>query len=113
MNKKAIIIPTALLILGVVGYVIYRNVHAEERNGTLYGNVDIRGVSLAFRVGGRVESLKVDEGAPVKAGDVLATLDLEPLQNALHSAEATAGALAARNALIHRGYRPEDIAETK
>jgi HlyD family secretion protein len=113
MNKKAIILPIALLTLGVVGYVIYRNVHAEERNRTLYGNVDIREASLAFRVGGRVESLKVDEGALVKAGDVLATLDLEPLQNSRHSTEAAVAALAARNALMHRGYRPEDIAETK
>ncbi|MDR3682957.1 MAG: secretion protein HlyD [Geothrix sp.] len=113
MNKKAILIPIALLTLGAVGYGIYRRIHAEERNGTLYGNVDIREASLAFRVGGRVESLKVDEGATVKAGDVLATLDPEPLQNSLRSAEAAVAALAARNALMHRGYRPEDIAETR
>lgn len=35
---------------------------------TLYGNVDIRTVNLSFRVGGRVESLAVDEGDAIKAG---------------------------------------------
>ncbi len=113
MNKKAIILPIALVTLGAVGYVIYRSVSAGDRNGTIYGNVDIREASLAFRVGGRVEVIQVDEGALVKAGDRLATLDPEPLQNALHSAQALVASQAARNALLHRGYRAEDIAQGK
>lgn len=113
MNKKAIILPILLLGGSVAAYLIYRNATAAERHATLFGNVDIREASLAFRVTGRVASLKVDEGAQVKEGDVLATLDPEPLQNALHGAEATAAALAARNALLHRGYRSEDVEQAK
>jgi HlyD family secretion protein len=113
MNKKAILLPLALVTLGAVGYLIYRSVSANDRAGTIYGNVDIREASLAFRVGGRVETIHVDEGAVVKAGDRLATLDLEPLQNTLHSAEALVASQAARNAMLHRGYRPEDIAQSK
>ena len=113
MNKKAILLPIALVTLGAVGYVIYRNISAGDRNGTIYGNVDIREASLAFRVGGRIEAIHVDEGAVVKAGDRLAELDPEPLQNTLHSAEALVASQAARNALLHRGYRAEDIAQSK
>ncbi len=113
MNKKAIILPILLLGGSAVAYLIYRNATAAERDATLYGNVDIREASLAFRVAGRVASIAVDEGAQVKQGDILATLDGEPLQNALHSTEATMAALAARNTLLRRGYRPEDIEQAK
>lgn len=113
MNKKAILIPVLLLSTGAIAYVIYRNVTAANRSATLYGNVDIREASLAFRVGGRVASIQVDEGTPVKQGDVLAILDLEPLQNTLHSAEATVASLMARNSLLHRGYRSEEVAQAK
>lgn len=113
MNKKAILLPVALVALGAVGYVISRSVKANDRNVTLYGNVDIREASLAFRVGGRVNAIHVDEGARVKAGDRLAELDPEPLRNALHSAEALVASQAARNALLRRGYRAEDIAQGK
>jgi len=113
MNKKAIIIPIVLLAALAAAFLIRRSSAADERQATLYGNVDIREASLAFRVAGRVDHINVDEGAIVKAGDVLATLDLEPLQNALHSAEATEAAVAARNGMLHRGYRTEDVEQAK
>jgi HlyD family secretion protein len=113
MNRKAIVIPVIVLAIVVAGAAYYRSSAIEAQNATLYGNVDIREASLAFRVAGRVQSLQVDEGALVKDGDLLAALDPEPLQNSLHAAEATAAALAARNALLHRGYRSEDIEQAK
>ena len=41
---------------------------------TLYGNVDIREVQLAFQDAGRIRALPVDEGARVAAGQVVAEL---------------------------------------
>lgn len=113
MDKKKVIFPILLLGGSLAAYLIYRSTTAAERQATLYGNVDIREASLAFRVTGRVASLQVDEGTQVKEGDVLATLDPEPLQNALHGAEAAVAALAARNAMLHRGYRSEDVEQAK
>ena len=113
MNKKAIIIPIVVVAVGSAGLAYYRSSVAKEQNATIYGNVDIREASLAFRVAGRVLSMQVEEGDPVKAGDVLATLDPEPLQNSLHATEGAAAALTARNALMHRGYRTEDIEQAK
>ena len=79
----------------------------------LYGNVDIREVNLAFRVGGRITDIRVDEGSPVHAGDLIASLDPEPLQNALANAEAAVAATGAHAAMLHKGYRSEDVEQAK
>ena len=42
---------------------------------TLYGNIDVRQVDLAFRVPGRIAAMNVDEGDRVAAGQELARLD--------------------------------------
>lgn len=41
----------------------------------LSGTIEAREVDLSFQVGGRIAALAVDEGAAVKAGDNVATLD--------------------------------------
>ena len=45
-----------------------------------YGTVDIREVTLGFRVAGRVADLAVDEGDRVHAGEVIARLDATPIE---------------------------------
>ncbi|MCE1228253.1 MAG: secretion protein HlyD [Firmicutes bacterium] len=113
MNKKALIIPVLLIPAIALGVTWYRHREAISKRETIYGNVDIREATLSFRVAGRVAAFHVDEGAAVKAGEVLASLDPEPLRNALSAAEGTEGALAARNRLFHRGYRSEDVEQAK
>ena len=85
----------------------------EHGQNPLYGNVDIREVNLAFRVGGRVADIRVDEGSAVHAGDLIASLDSEPLQAALAQAEAAVAATGAHAAMLHKGYRPEDVEKAK
>ena len=46
---------------------------------------------LSFRVDGKLESRRVDVGAVVKQGDILATLDVTDYRNKLRSAEADVG----------------------
>jgi HlyD family secretion protein len=77
----------------------------------LYGNVDIRQVSLGFRVSGRIAELRVDEGDSVKAGDVIARLDAEPFRQALGAAEADAEAARATLAKLKAGARAAEIAQ--
>ncbi len=79
----------------------------------LGGNVDIRDVNLSFRVGGRLASLAVDEGATVAAGDTLGRLDDEPFVNALREAEAALAVATARSTLYHEGYRKEDVEQAR
>lgn len=83
----------------------------EPRQAVLYGNVDIRQVSLGFRVSGRIAELRVDEGDSVKAGDVIARLDAEPFRQALGAAEADAEAARATLAKLKAGARAAEIAQ--
>jgi HlyD family secretion protein len=84
-----------------------------NRNAVLYGNVDIRQVSLGFRVSGRIAELRVDEGDAVKAGEIMAELDAEPFQQALDVAEAEANALRATLAKLKAGARASEIAQAR
>ena len=47
---------------------------------------------LSFRVAGKLVARRVDVGAAVKQGDILATLDVQDYQNKLHSAQADVAA---------------------
>ena len=102
----------ALAIIVGIGFTYFR-VHASPVIADFYGNVDIREVSLGFRVAGRVDTLAVDEGDVVKQGQVLATLDADPLRRELNEAKANAHAIEARLALFRAGYRGEDIAQAQ
>jgi membrane fusion protein YbhG len=77
MKKILIVIAGALLAL--VGYGLYNKNHVVVAKDylALYGNVDIRDVTLGFRVSGRVAQMRREEGDSVKQGDVLAVLDTD------------------------------------
>ncbi|HAL2264361.1 TPA: HlyD family secretion protein [Escherichia coli] len=112
MMKKPVVIGLAVVVLAAVvagGYWWYQS---RQDNGlTLYGNVDIRTVNLSFRVGGRVESLAVDEGDAIKAGQVLGELDHKPYEIALMQAKAGVSVAQAQYDLMLAGYRDEEIAQ--
>ncbi len=112
-QRPLLAVLVVLALLAAVAYWFWLRATPVAVADTLYGNVDIRSVSLAFRVGGRVAQVKVDEGAQVKAGQVLAQLDTEPLNNALRASQASVAALTARNALLHKGQRVEEIDQAK
>ncbi|MGC8087723.1 biotin/lipoyl-binding protein, partial [Escherichia coli] len=110
--KKPVVIGLAVVVLAAVvagGYWWYQS---RQDNGlTLYGNVDIRTVNLSFRVGGCVESLAVDEGDAIKAGQVLGELDHKPYEIALMQAKAGVSVAQAQYDLMLAGYRDEEIAQ--
>ncbi|MFO6485073.1 secretion protein HlyD [Escherichia coli] len=68
-------------------------------------------MNLSFRVGGRVESLAVDEGDAIKAGQVLGELDHKPYEIALMQAKAGVSVAQAQYDLMLAGYRDEEIAQ--
>lgn len=74
----------ALLTKGLSSGFFFRNTSPIK----LYGNIDIRDVSLGFRVFGRLEKMLFEEGDRVKAGEVMAVLDKRPYQDALQAATA-------------------------
>jgi HlyD family secretion protein len=56
----------------------------------LIGTVDANEVIVSSRIAGRIQTLAVDEGDDVKAGELIATIDSEDLAAARQAAEATA-----------------------
>jgi len=79
----------------------------------LYGNVDIREVELAFRQSGRLTHMAFDEGDTVAAGAVMAQLDATPYREKLAAAEAELQAAQAQLDKLHRGNRPQEIAQAR
>ncbi|GBO48561.1 secretion protein HlyD [Pectobacterium versatile] len=108
MNKRKLAFAALDLILLGAGYGFYHHHQQQEKPLTLYGNIDTRTVNLAFRVGGRVAELNVDEGDAVQAGQPLATLDAAPYLNAQNLASAQA-----QLQLAQEGYRQEEIAQVR
>ncbi len=112
MNKTGIIAAVIVAAITATGIYWYQQ---KRDNGDLIisGNVDIRQVNLSFRVGGRLKNLRVDEGAQVKAGDVLGELDAQPNKIALADAQFNLASLEAHHSLYKKGYRKEDIQQAK
>ena len=75
----------------------------------LHGNVDVRQVILAFRVSGTIETIAVEEGDRVAAGDILGTLEKADYSDLLTLARAKVEASAAVLSTLKEGSRAEDI----
>lgn len=79
----------------------------------LQGNVDVRQVNLAFRVGGRIAEMKVDEGDRVEAGKGVAGLDKAYFIDDVRLARARVAAQTAILARLMNGTRPEEVAQAR
>jgi HlyD family secretion protein len=82
------IIIGGLLVVG--GWQVYQHLQQDDPEDglTLYGNVDIRDVALAFRVSGRIAQMQFEEGDRVNKGTVVATLDKDTFEEELAVANA-------------------------
>ncbi|MBJ9721554.1 HlyD family efflux transporter periplasmic adaptor subunit [Acinetobacter calcoaceticus] len=115
MNKK--VIAGVLVIIAVAAFSFlawkYNNKKQSDNNLTLYGNVDIRQVSLAFEESGRIQKLLVQEGDKVQTGQLLATLNTNALQ--IQAKQAQAQLKAQQEAIVKQeaGARPEEIIQAK
>ena len=78
-----------------------------------WGSVDTRQVSLAFEASGRIAEMPVDEGMPVRAGDVLGRLDTTALEISREEARARLEDAQAQASLAREGSRAEDIAAAR
>ena len=80
---------------------------------TLYGNVDIREVQLAFQDAGRIRTLPVDEGARVSVGQVVAELDPTRYQLKLQRLNGEVAAQTQVLARLRQGSRPQEVARAR
>ena len=80
-------------IIFVISAVYYFFSKDHSRDLVLIGTVDANQVIVSAQVQGRIQKLLVDEGTPVKAGDLIAVLDPSELQAQEAAANATIASL--------------------
>ncbi|AMV70962.1 secretion protein HlyD [Desulfuromonas carbonis] len=113
--KKRIVVGIVLLLVAAAaaGGWWLRRQEAPPAQLTLYGNVDIRKVDLAFRVGGRLATLAAEEGDRLAAGEPVARLEQEPYRDELQLAEAQQAQAAAQLTKLEAGNRQQEIAQAR
>ena len=107
-----LVIVAVLVAVGLFGWRAGWFGGAAERQ-TINGNVEVREVQLAFRVGGRIAAITVDEGDAVGPGQLMARLDGAPFADALASARAEIDVADAALTRQRNGNRPQEIAEAE
>lgn len=108
------------LILAAVGAIcaggaIWWFVHPRPPTDvlTLYGNVDLRQVELAFNDSDRIDAVLVQEGDRLRPGQTVARLDVRRLLPEMAEVQAQTAAQQALVDKLHAGNRPQEIAEAK
>ncbi|MEQ1104455.1 HlyD family efflux transporter periplasmic adaptor subunit [Acinetobacter ursingii] len=115
MKKSVILTILVVLIIALafVAYWYWNKDKSSEQELTLYGNVDIRQVSLAFEQAGRIQRLNVQEGDQVQQGQILAELNTDALD--IQKQQAQAQLNVQKQAVIAQqvGTRPEQITQAQ
>jgi HlyD family secretion protein len=114
--KIFIIVGLLILVAIAAGFGLGRRERNADKNQNrlvLYGNVDLRQVDLAFNNSERIAEVLVQEGAKVTRGEVLARLDTSRLKPQVATAEAMVEAQQAAVEKLHRGSRPQEIAQAQ
>jgi HlyD family secretion protein len=102
-----IVVPGLLLVTaGFGGYLLWRLAPEPQ----IVGVVRATEVRVAPEVGGQLASIKVQKGAQVRAGDVVAELSADELTAAVVQARAALAAASANRDHVYAGVREEEIA---
>lgn len=111
MMKKKVVIAVLIvaLVAGGIGW-YYRSQNGRNDSRIFVsGNIEATEVDLAFRIGGQISELTIEEGDRLKAGQVVARLDTRTLLALKGAAESEIGAARAVLDELERGSRKEDI----
>lgn len=114
--RKRRFILLLLVLLSVVAFAVWRYIlprRSAAGSLTLYGNIDIRQVQLAFHDSDRIASMLVDEGSVVHQGQLLAQLTQQRYADAVTRNQARMEAQQQQVARLLAGSRPEEIAEAR
>jgi HlyD family secretion protein len=114
LMKKKILFAFVLLVLvaAVLAWKVTQR-GSDDAGLVLYGNVDLRQVSLAFNGSGRIKALAANEGDQVKAGQELGALDTKTLELEIAQAKAQLGAAEQVLLRLRNGSRSEEIAQAR
>lgn len=111
------VLPIVLLVVlgGGLMIIAWKRTHRPARSDqlTLYGNMDLRQVDLAFNNSERIDAVLIQEGEHVHRGQVLARLDVSRLDPQVAQAAAQVAVQRADVERLHNGSRPEEIAQAR
>ncbi|RXK07078.1 HlyD family efflux transporter periplasmic adaptor subunit [Halarcobacter bivalviorum] len=106
--KKLILFISTLVIA-----IYFTGCFKKEEEVKFYGNVDLRTVSLAFRVSGKIQDLYFDEGQKVQKGELLAKIDEDLYKQNLNQIQAQIKIQKIQIEKLENGYREEEINSAK
>ncbi|MDR1885465.1 MAG: efflux RND transporter periplasmic adaptor subunit [Synergistaceae bacterium] len=109
--SKRIILVLSLAAAAVIAVLRFGGADPASDFLTLYGNVDIRQVSMAFSDAERITEMTAEEGDRVKSGDVLARLDTGVLDLQIEGTAARIESLEQALLRMTNGARPEEISQ--
>lgn len=109
--RVALLLVSAALGVGVLWWLLGHRHGAGEL--TLFGNIDQREIELPFNGSERIAEVLALEGDHVKQGQLLARLDTSRLDAQFARAQADVAAQQQAVERLHRGNRPEEIAQAR
>jgi HlyD family secretion protein len=105
-NRRILVLGIVLIAACVGGYLLWRPVPAAPMSGVVRATE----VRVAPEVGGQLAAIKVEKGARVRAGDVVAELSAIELTAAVAQARAALDAATANRNNVYAGVRVEQVA---
>jgi HlyD family secretion protein len=105
-RRHPIVLGLVLVVAGAGGYVLLRS----DPPASIAGVVRATEIRVAPEVSGQLATLKVEKGACVRAGDVVAELSALELTAAVAQARAALDAATASRDHIYAGVRAEEVA---
>lgn len=107
-KKKVIIILIVLLLIIIFSIFFIINKLNKNKDIVLYGNVDIKQVSLSFNANGRIGKMYVKEGESVKKDQILAEIDPATLIFDIEKNKAKVEVYRNTVLKLKNGLRPEE-----
>jgi HlyD family secretion protein len=111
-NKRSLLLTVAVLGCSLLAWQWFNRDQGQPVL-LLYGNIDLRQVSLAFNNSERIIEVLAQEGDRIQKGQVLARLDTSRLIPRVAEVEAQTEAQKQVVERMHNGSRPEEIAEAR
>lgn len=107
----------ALVVLALAAATAYRFVIVGNETPSdriaVSGNIEATDAEVSFKIAGRVDERRIDEGQMVRQGQIVAVLDDADLRAEVELRRAEVEAARAALAELEAGSRPEEIAAAK
>jgi HlyD family secretion protein len=109
--RLKLVLLIAVVIVIAIAALVYNRERHKPTPLVLSGSLEARTVSVGSLYGGRVRQIFVDEGSHVTAGEVLVTLETDPVDRQIAEQNAAIAAAAAQLQKALAGSRAEEIAQ--